>query len=86
MTSAYLAETDPILKHYYYCHCPWAREAIKNGDVTLAATFCNCSAGFHKKPWEVALGQPVRAEVLESVLMGDDRCRLAIHLPLELGK
>ncbi len=83
MTREYLAETDPTLKRYFYCHCPWAREAIKNGDVTLTATFCNCSAGFHKKPWEVALGKPVRAEVLESVLKGDDRCRFAIYLPLE---
>jgi len=83
MTTAYLAETDPTLKRYFYCHCPWAREAIKNGDVALTATFCNCSAGFHKKPWEVALGKPVRAEVLESVLKGDDRCRFAIYLPVE---
>jgi hypothetical protein len=83
MTTAYLAETAPTLKRYFYCHCPWAREAIKNGDVTLTATFCNCSAGFHKKPWEVALGKPVRAEVVESVLKGDDRCRFAIYLPEE---
>ena len=83
MTREYLAETDPTLKRYFYCHCPWAREAIKNGDVTLTATFCNCSAGFHKKPWEVALGKPVRAEVLESVLKGDERCRFAIYLPEE---
>ncbi|HOU13305.1 MAG TPA: hypothetical protein PKZ84_09305 [Anaerolineae bacterium] len=84
MTSAYLAETDPTLRRYFYCHCPWAREAIKSGDVSLTATFCNCSAGFHKKPWEVTLGKPVRAEVLESVLKGDDRCRFAIYLPLEV--
>lgn len=83
MTPEYLAAADPTLKRYYYCHCPWAREAIKNGDTALTATFCQCSAGFHKRPWEVALGRPVRAEVLESVLKGDDRCRFAIHLPLE---
>jgi hypothetical protein len=83
MTREYLAETDPILKRYAYCHCPWAREAIKNGDVSLTATFCNCSAGFHKKPWEVIFEQPIEAEVLESVLKGDDRCRFAIYLPLD---
>ncbi|MBN2005313.1 MAG: hypothetical protein JXA21_18285 [Anaerolineae bacterium] len=81
MTPQYLAETDPVLKRYYYCHCPWAREAIKRGDVQLTPTFCNCSAGFHKKPWEVALEQPVKAEVLESVLKGDERCRFVIELP-----
>lgn len=80
MTTRYLAETDPTLRRYYYCHCPWAREAIRSGDVPLIATFCQCSGGFHKKPWEIALGRPVRAEVLESVLKGDMRCRFAIHL------
>jgi hypothetical protein len=82
MTRDYLAETDPTLKRYYYCHCPWAREAVKNGNVTLTATFCNCSAGFHKKSWEVIFEQPLKAEVLESVLKGDARCRFAIYLPL----
>ena len=79
MTTRYLAETDPVLKRYYYCHCPWAREAIKNGDVTLMAAFCQCSAGFHKKPWEAALQRPIQVQVLESVLKGDLRCRFAIY-------
>jgi hypothetical protein len=77
----YLVETDPVMKRYYACHCPWAREAIKNGDVRLDAVFCNCSGGFHKKPWEVIFGQTLQVEVLESVLKGDFRCRFAIHLP-----
>lgn len=80
LTKAYLAESDPTLKRYYYCHCPWAREAVKSGEK-VAPIFCNCSAGFHKKPWEGALGQRVEVEVLESVLQGDDRCRFAIYLP-----
>jgi hypothetical protein len=50
MAKQYLTGTAPILKHYYDCHCPWTREAIKNGDVQLSATFCNCSAGLHKNP------------------------------------
>jgi hypothetical protein len=80
LTKQYLAESDPALKRYFYCHCPWAREAIKSGEK-VAPIFCNCSAGFHKKPWEGALGQKVQVEVLESVLKGDNRCRFAIHLP-----
>jgi hypothetical protein len=83
MAKQYLAETDPTLKRYYYCHCPWAREAIKNGDVQLSAIFCHCSAGFHKKPWEVIFGHPLEVKVLESVLRGDPRCRFAIYLPQE---
>ena len=80
LTKQYLAETDDTLKRYFYCHCPWAREAIKSGEK-VGPIFCNCSAGFHKKPWEVVFGQTLQAEVLESVLQGDLRCRFAIHLP-----
>jgi hypothetical protein len=80
LTRQYLAEPDPTLKRYYYCHCPWAREAVKSGEP-VAPIFCNCSAGFHKKPWEAALGQKIQVEVLESVLQGNERCRFAIHLP-----
>jgi hypothetical protein len=80
LTKEFLAESDPRLRRYYYCHCPWAREAVKSGE-TVTPIFCNCSAGFHKKPWEGALGQKINVEVLESVLKGDARCRFAIHLP-----
>jgi len=80
----YLAETDPTLKRYYACHCPWARAAIKGGEASLNAAFCNCSGGFHKKPWEVIFRQTLEVEVLESVLRGDTRCRFAIHLPEKL--
>lgn len=81
MTKEYLAETDEQLKPYYYCHCPWARESLRNDAVQVPATFCQCSAGFHKRPWEIIFDQPLRAEVVESVLKGDPWCKIAIHLP-----
>jgi hypothetical protein len=81
MAKQYLAEFDPILKRYYACHCPWVREAIKNGDVKLVENFCYCSGGFHKKPFEVIFERPLKVEVLESIIRGDIRCRFAIHLP-----
>jgi hypothetical protein len=81
MAKEYLAETDDGKKRYYFCHCPWVKESLKRGHSNLSPTFCNCSAAFHKKPWEVIYGQPIQAEVLESVLQGDLRCRFAIHLP-----
>lgn len=80
-TKQYLAETDPLLKRYYACHCPWVREAIRRGGVKLIPTFCNCSAGYHKRPWEVIFRRPLKADVVESVLNGDDRCQFAIYLP-----
>jgi hypothetical protein len=81
MTKEYLAEKDPTLKGYYACHCPWAREALKNKAVKLSETFCYCSAGFHKKAFEVIFEQQLKVDVLESILQGNDRCRFAIHLP-----
>jgi hypothetical protein len=86
MTKEYLVETDERMKRYCYCHCPWVRESIKKGDVpavisAVSPTFCQCSAGFVKKPWEVILGQPLKAEVVESILTGALWCKIAIHLP-----
>jgi hypothetical protein len=83
MTVEYLAETDERLKRYYYCHCPWVRESLNEGDVSVSPTFCLCSAGFHKKSWEVIFEQPLRAEIVETVLKGDPWCKIAIHLPEE---
>ena len=83
MTVEYLAETDEQMKRYYYCHCPWVRESLRTGDVRVSPTFCLCSAGFHKKGWDVIFGQALRAEVVETVLKGDPWCKIAIHLPEE---
>ena len=77
----YLAETDEDKKRYHYCHCPWVKESLKNGKSNISPTFCNCSAAFMKKPWEIIFGQPIQTDVLETVLNGDLRCRFAIHLP-----
>jgi hypothetical protein len=77
----YLAESDPARRRYLCCHCPWVRESIAAGDVEVPPSFCLCSGGFAKKPWEAALGTHLEVEVLESALRGDDRCRFAIRLP-----
>ena len=77
----YLSEANPVMKRYYACHCPWAREAIKIGNIPLNPIFCNCSGGYSKKPWEVIFGHTLDVEVLESAIMGDFRCRFAVYLP-----
>ena len=81
MAKEYLAEQDETKKRYYYCHCPWVKESLKSGKSGIPSWFCNCSAAFHKKPWEVIFGQPLHAEIVASVLQGDLWCRIAIHLP-----
>lgn len=80
-TIEYLGEMDETRKRFHYCHCPWVKASLRDGRSEMPSDFCNCSAAFHKKPWEVLFGQKLKAEVLESVLHGDMRCRFAIHLP-----
>jgi hypothetical protein len=75
-----LRERDPKKRRYYYCHCPLAREAIMTGEE-IPRDFCYCSAGYEKKPFEVAFGMPVKTVVLNSVLWGDDFCRFRMEIP-----
>ena len=82
----YLSETDPLKKRYYACHCPFAREAILHNESPISGSWCYCSAGFAKYPYEVLLGRPLRVDVVESVLDGGSVCRFAIHLPDEAIK
>lgn len=81
MAEQYLTAADDRLKRYYYCHCPWVRESLRTDNLDVSPTFCLCSAGFHKKSWEVILDQPLRADIVETVLNGDRWCKIAIHLP-----
>lgn len=76
----YLAETDPVKKRYYACHCPFVREAILAGSPDVSENWCYCSGGFVKYPYEVILGRPLRVKMLQSVLRGDPVCRFAIDL------
>jgi hypothetical protein len=83
---AWLCETDPIRKRYLRCHCMWARESILQPGAAVPARFCECSAGFEKQYWDVVLGEPVRVDVVKSVLAGDDVCEFAIHLPEDVAR
>lgn len=76
----YMQETDPEKKRQYYCHCPRIRDVLKTSS-TLSPTYCYCGAGFYKGIWEEILQQPVEVEVLETILKGDDVCKIAIYLP-----
>ena len=81
MTDRWLSADDDRERRYHYCHCPWVKETLRDDRVEIPAVFCACSAGFHKRFWEVVLGRPLTAEIRESVLAGDDRCTIAIRLP-----
>jgi effector-binding domain-containing protein len=75
----YEEATDLKEKRAHACFCPLIRTAIRN-DMPMSNTFCNCGGGWFRRLWEGVLGQPVRVEVLKTVLRGDDVCQFAVHL------
>ncbi len=77
---SYFEETDLEIRRTQYCHCPRVREAV-GASEKLSITYCYCGAGFYKDLWEVIIQEPVYVEILESVLAGDDVCKIAIYLP-----
>jgi hypothetical protein len=76
----YMQETDPNVKCQYYCHCPRVRDILKTSE-RLSPTYCYCGAGYYKGIWEKILQEPVEVEVLESVMQGDEVCKIGIYLP-----
>ena len=75
----YFKEEDPLEKRRLYCHCPRVRDEV-GSDPELPGEYCYCGAGFYQGIWEEILGEPVRVEVLESVMLGGEVCRIAVHL------
>ena len=82
----YVTAGSDLQRRYAYCHCPWVRESLRPGSSMpkVSATFCQCSLGFVKKPLEVIFDRPLEAEVVKSVLEGDNWCKIAVHLPQEV--
>ena len=77
----YLDEKDLVMKRYYMCHCPLAREAVLKGEPDIPMDWCYCSAGYGKFRYDIIFGEETEAEVLESVLNGSDKCRFRIKIP-----
>jgi hypothetical protein len=77
----YFEEKDEKLKRFYFCHNPWIREALKTEEKPIDPIFCNCSGAYFKNYWDYVLDQPIKVDVLESVIQGDKVCKFAINLP-----
>lgn len=81
--AAYEATSDPVEKRAAYCHCGMIRAAIRADDSFPTPTYCYCGSGWFTRLWDNVLGQPVRVEVVDSVLQGGETCTFAIVLPEE---
>lgn len=64
-----------------YCHCRFINENLDKG---ISPTFCYCGTGWYRQLWEGILGKPIKVSILKSLLKGDDKCEVAIHIPQEL--
>jgi hypothetical protein len=82
----YILETQPLMKRYYMCHCPMARESILKGEPEIPMDWCYCSAGYGKLRSDVAFDTETEVEVLESVFNGSDKCRFRIKIPEDVFK
>jgi cyanophycinase-like exopeptidase len=76
----YFQAEDPLEKRKFYCHCPRVRD-VMGEDPQLPQTYCYCGAGFYQGIWEKVLDEPIKVEVLESVMTGGDMCQIAVILP-----
>lgn len=76
----YFKESDPLQKRRLYCHCPRVRNMVGE-EPALPGEYCYCGAGYYQGIWEEILGQPVKVEILQSVMAGDEVCQVAVHLP-----
>ena len=81
----FIASKDPLERRRLACHCPLAAASITAAGTGVPPLWCDCSAGFEKFLLDVVFGVETRAEVLESVLAGSERCRFAIGIPPGIG-
>lgn len=77
---AFLKADTPIEKAYHACHCPFAKESIGKNKNQISDTWCYCSAGFAKFPFDVLFNRELKATVLENAIRGDLLCRFSISL------
>lgn len=77
----FLTSRDPLEKRRLACHCPLAASSITETGAAVPAAWCACSAGYEKFLFDTVFGEETEAEVTESVLAGDPRCRFRIRIP-----
>jgi hypothetical protein len=58
------------------CWCPAANER----PARPKDPHCECTRGKHQHMWELALGRPVKVEIVETLRRGGERCHFVVHL------
>lgn len=65
---------------YFSCPCPMLEKSKQSSSLT----WCQCTAGYNKKLFELVFELPVEADIIHSLRQGFDECLIKITLPLKL--
>jgi predicted hydrocarbon binding protein len=69
-------EGSVIFASYDRCYCGTVSKTRK----PMSSIYCQCSCGWYKKLFEATLDQPVKVELIDSIIHGADRCQFIIHI------
>jgi len=62
------------------CDCGWVRST----KTPISSTFCHCAKGYIVKYFEAVFQKPLKVELLQAVICGDEVCKFAIYLDDEI--
>ena len=62
------------------CDCGWVRATR----TPVSSTFCHCAKGYIAKYFEAVFQKPVKVDLVQAVVCGDEVCKFAIHLDDEI--
>ncbi|UCH03346.1 MAG: GyrI-like domain-containing protein [Candidatus Thorarchaeota archaeon] len=66
---------DEIIKAY--CYCPIVKAALER----MPRIFCYCGAGWAEQLWNEVLGEPLKIDIVSTVVDGGKLCKFAVYLP-----
>lgn len=79
-TKAYLNAKTKEEQKYHACHCPFVKSIFLDQHLVISPTWCDCSGGFTKFPFEVLFSRSLDITCIETPLNGDPLCRFVISL------
>lgn len=76
----YLQASTPEQRRYYACKDPDVRSSFLVGKPSIPVIWCERCVEHCRQKFEYLLGRPLSAELVESALLGDTSCRIAVLL------
>ncbi len=72
----HLARKGKVIHAFYdRCYCG----SVSKSMAQFSSTYCHCSCGWYRQLFETLMGEPVRVELLGSIIQGDTKCEFVIH-------